>query len=157
MAKKNKKKRGSAPAKKKSSFGGGLAEQLKQLDVETKESKIVNQAYDAVPKVSKSSKKPKAVNPYVEEPKSDLTDEELFQQALNGIESGNLHQGKYGNAKDDWQPFQDLNRPVIDTDEPVISDAQARENLADLRDMADFERAMGGMDDKFKDNKYHVP
>ncbi len=147
MAKK--KKSGQRGTESKStSFGGSLKDQLKGIKV-GKELPH-RDAQEPEPEPIEYGKEAQAA------PQEKLTDEQLFAQAVDGIDRADLYKGKYGMPGDDWEP-DFYKQPEVEVPEDAPSPEDARAKLEELRDQRMLELAMGGIDQRIENPKYYVP
>jgi len=90
--------------------------------------------------------KPSVPEPVFEpqlEPERPLTDEEAFQQAVEGIDQAQIYTGKYGQAGDTWMP-----KTTVEV---------TKEEVRQKQDQRYFERMIGQLQKRFEDGKYYTP
>jgi len=146
-------------------FKGALADKLADLDIEVRESDA-NEAQSegthekSAPAESAKNKsaKNKSFGARAPEQTPRKSDEELFVEALEGIDRGDVFRGKYGVPGDDWQPGQDAIERAAEEVEaqagPDVDDDEMREQVKELQDKHLLEHFVGQMDERYSGSKY---
>lgn len=76
-------------------------------------------------------------------PERPLSDEEAFQQAIEGIDQAQIYTGKYGQEGDTWMP-----KTTVEV---------TKEEVRQKQDERYFERMIGQLQKRFEDGKYYTP
>ena len=132
---------------------GPLADQLKKLDLELSPDKVSKDSKGSAPPKKQKSEPPPEPQP---EP---LSDEELFQMAVETLDPSRIFQGKYqGEASAPLPPDpatsrSDRSSKAGQTPDPQ-ADEEARQQVFETRDAALFMRAVAGAKPIERDEKY---
>ena len=90
----------------------------------------------------------------------ELTDEELFEQAVKELDPAQVYAGKYQGRAGAPLPDEPSPKPRIDsvgTESDEVDDEQARHKIQDLRDAALFEKMVGSVEPLHDRDKYRLP
>lgn len=167
----------------KSPFAGALADKLKNLDIEPAEGTSTDEENTSRSSKGPASRRqsneqesnesdkgrdphprPELDAPPPEDEQPDLSDEELFAKAVEELAPEDVYRGKFHGQGPE---FSEQERPGTPSgqgsperqqgetsDEQPVDDEQARRDLDMLREMRQFEKAVGPVDKRIHDGKY---
>lgn len=156
----------------KSPFAGALADKLKSLDIEPSEKKDPQkEGNDAERREDQRPENPRPEldppPPQSEQAQDELSDEELFEQAVEELAPEDVYRGKFHGQGPEFPEQAQPGSPTMrgpstakepEQDQKEPSDEEARRELDELREMRQFEKAVGPVDkEKIPRGKYRRP
>ena len=123
-----------------------MAEQLSRLDIEVSEES------------GEVGEEPESVE--VPEEPEELSDEELFRQAVEELDPAQSYEGKYRGKAGASLPEQSDSGPVLqspDAEQEAMSDEERRQKVQEVREAALFEQMVGRVNPLKDRDKYKKP